>query len=574
MDDLDRRNFLALSAAAGIAPAAAPALASAARPDWNSLKARLGDRLQPVRSPLVAARAGGPGVEQLFANLKNPYFNSADPALTQTLGWTDGWTSEPSSYVVAAESAADVAAAVDFARTSGVRLVTKGGGHSYFGNSNAAGSLLLWTKKMDRIEQHDRFVPAGAPAGTAGEHAVSVGTGCLWGRVYRDTMVHRGRYVQGGGCFTVGVGGFVTGGGFGSFSKAFGTGAANLIEAEAVTADGRVRIANAHQNRDLYFALRGGGGATFAIATRLTLRTFDLPETVGAVLFEVGARSERAWRTLIDRTMSHYRDRLHNPHWGEQIRFMPGRKMSVTMTAQGLSEAQIQAAWAPLFTWLKANPADYALAGEPTILAISGRKFWDPAFLRSIPGLVLPDNRPGANPDDLFWASNRGEAGQVLNAYKSRWIPERFLGGARRGRLVEAIVASAREWDVTLHMNKGLGGGDPAALERSAETATNPEMLGAFTLVIVAAEGPPAWPGVPGHQPDVAQGRKEAAAVARAFAPFERLVPAGGCYVSEADYFGRDWRRAYWGRNYPRLLRIKRELDPGNLFRGHHTIGS
>lgn len=574
MDDVNRRFFLALAGVAGAAPLARPAIAAASRPDWGRLKSQLGDRMQPVRSPLAAARDGAIAADPLFASLKNPYFNSDEPGLTQTLGWTDGWTSEPSTYVVAAQSAADVAAAVDFARTAGVRLVTKGGGHSYFGNSNAANSLLVWTKKMDRIEQHDRFVPGGAPRGTASDTAVSVGTGCLWGRVYRDTMVGHGRYVQGGGCFTVGVGGFVTGGGFGSFSKAFGTGASNLIEAEVVTADGKIRIANRYRNPDLFFALRGGGGATFGIATRLTLRTFDLPATIGGMLFEVRAKSERAWRDLIDRTLVLYRDHLHNAHWGEQVRFGPDWKMGVTMTAQGLSEAQMRAAFAPLFEWLNANSADYALGGDPMVLVTTGRKFWDPAFLKSIPGLVLPDGRPGANPDDLFWASNRSESGQILHAYKSRWIPERFLSGAARGRLVDALVAGAKEWDVTLHLNKGLAGGSRAALARSAETATNPEMLDAFALIIVASEGPPAWPGIRGHEPDVAEGRREAAGVARAFRPFERLVPAAGCYVSEADYFGRDWRRAYWGRNFPRLLRIKRELDPANLFHGHHTVGS
>ena len=69
-------------------------------------------------------------------------------------------------------------------------------------------------------------------------------------------------------------------------------------------------------------------------------------------------------------------------------------------------------------------------------------------------------------------------------------------------------------------------------------------------------------------------GRTEAAGVMRAMRPFERLVPGGGCYVSEADYFERHWQRAYWGRNYPRLLRIKRDLDPANLLRGHHLVGS
>ncbi len=45
-----------------------------------------------------------------------------------------------------------------------------------------------------------------------------------------------------------------------------------------------------------------------------------------------------------------------------------------------------------------------------------------------------------------------------------------------------------------------------------------------------------------------------------------------GAYVSEADYFQRDWQQAYWGANYPRLAAIKRRYDPGNLFHGHQTV--
>ena len=549
-------------------------MAAAARPDWSALKAKLGERLQPVSSPLVAAREGRTSIDALFANLKNPFFISSDPGLTQTLGWTDAWTSAPSAFVARAESAADVAAAVDFARTSGVRLVTKGGGHSYFGNSNAANSLLVWTKAMDRIVQHDAFVPAGAPQGTRALTAVSVGTGCLWGRVYRDTMVTHGRYVQGGGCLTVGVGGFVTGGGFGSFSKAFGTGAANLLEAEVVTADGKVRIVNAHQEPELFHALRGGGGATFGIATRLTLRTFPLPETVGGLLFDVTARDEAAWRALVERVLAHYSDQLFNPHWGEQIRFAPGRKLSISMTAQGLTKAQMEAAWAPFFAWLKSQGPAYVPGGDPFILVVPGRQFWDSEFLKTIPGLVIKDDRPGASPQDVFWASNQGEAGQVLHAYSSRWLPQRLLRAGQRRRLVDAILAGSGEWPVTLHFNKGLAGGDGEALARTAETATNPDAIDAFALLIVAADGPPAWPGIRGHEPDPAKGRREAEGVARAFAPFVSLAPAAGSYVSEADYFEPDWQRSHWGRNYARLLRAKRRYDPTNLFHGHHTVGS
>ena len=75
--------------------------------------------------------------------------------------------------------------------------------------------------------------------------AVSVGAGALWMQAYDEVTTRGQRYVQGGGCATVGVAGLVQGGGFGSYSKRYGTAAASLLEVEVVTADGVVRTANA-----------------------------------------------------------------------------------------------------------------------------------------------------------------------------------------------------------------------------------------------------------------------------------------------------------------------------------------
>ena len=165
-----RRTFVAgLLGTAGAAALPRPVFAAPSLSAlWDELRGRIGSRLIPIQSPLVAAaKSGGVGADALFAALKNPYYLGDEPALTQTLGWTDAWTSQPSLMAVAAESAADIAAAVDVARKHGLRLVVKGGGHSYFGNSNAADSLLVWTRRMDKVELHDSFVAAGAPAGTA-----------------------------------------------------------------------------------------------------------------------------------------------------------------------------------------------------------------------------------------------------------------------------------------------------------------------------------------------------------------------------------------------------------------------
>jgi hypothetical protein len=115
--------------------------------------------------------------------------------LTQTLGWVGAWTSRPSVYAVAAKSAADIAAAVNFARTHNLRLVVKGCGHSYQGTSNAADSLLIWTRPMEAVVLHDAFVGSGCEGIAQPQPAVSIEA--VWGRVYQEDgqgrTLHAGR---------------------------------------------------------------------------------------------------------------------------------------------------------------------------------------------------------------------------------------------------------------------------------------------------------------------------------------------------------------------------------------------
>src|ERR1700738_5105382 len=102
-------------------------------------------------------------------------------------------------------------------------------------------------------------------------------------QVYDAVTTRGGRYVQGGGCATVGVAGLIQSGGFGSFSKNYGLAAARLLPAEIVTADGKLLIANACTNPDLFWALKGGGGGSFGVVTKVTLATYDLPAYFGRV---------------------------------------------------------------------------------------------------------------------------------------------------------------------------------------------------------------------------------------------------------------------------------------------------
>jgi FAD/FMN-containing dehydrogenase len=211
-----------------------------------------------------------------------------------------------------------VVAAVNFARTRNLRLVVKGGGHSFQGTSNAADSLLIWTRPMSTVVLHEAFVGSGCEGRVAPQPAVSIEAGAIWEHVYGEVIVKAGRYVQGGSALTVGVPGLVMGGGFSSLSKAFGPAAASLLEAEVVTADGDVKLANACANPDLFWALKGGGSG-FGVVTRLTLRTHDLPEAIGWVLATAEALSDDAYHRLIAKMFDFYREALFNPQWGGRI---------------------------------------------------------------------------------------------------------------------------------------------------------------------------------------------------------------------------------------------------------------
>ncbi|MFE0018943.1 FAD-binding protein [Mesorhizobium sp. NPDC059054] len=540
---------------------------------WEKLRQDVGGQLVKLASPFDACVRSPDGADcaKFWKNLHNPFFLGDDPALTQTLGWVDAWTSRPSAYAVAARSTADVVAAVNFARHHNLRLVIKGGGHSYQGTSNAADSLLIWTRHMDSVSIHDAFVPSGCD-GQQPTPAVSVGAGVLWGKAYNEVTTKTGRYVQGGGCLTVGVAGLIQSGGFGSFSKAYGLAAASLLEAEVVTADGQVRIANACTHPDLYWAIKGGG--SFGVVTRLTLRTYALPEFFGVVSMTVQASSDETYKRLIARITDFYADALFNPNWGEQIIFRPNNVLAINMLFQGLDQWQAEVVWRPFVSWLKEEKEDFQLEAGPDLIAAPARHFWDPHFLEKVPGVVLFDDRPGASADNMFWAGNLEEAGQVLHGYQSAWLPASLLEQEQRQALVEMLFAASRHWSISLHTNKGLAGASAEAIEKARDTAINPGMLDAFALLISAAEGPPAYPGIPGHKPDPARAQRDVEAIRKAMDEVEHLVPGPSSYIAESNFFEERWREAFWGANYPRLLAVKDRYDADGLFISHHGVGS
>src|SRR5580692_962133 len=544
---------------------------------WEQLKQRVGGNLIPVHFPLSTCQEASESTscQDVLKNLDNPYSIGDQPGLTQTLGWANAWTTKPSAYAVAARNADDIAAAVNFARENRLRLVVKGGGHSYQGTSNAPDSLLIWTRHMNDITMHDAFISQGCEGKQAPQSAVTMGAGAIWLHAYDAVTTKAGGYVQGGGCTTVGVAGLIQSGGFGSFSKHYGMAAAGLLEAEVVTADGKVRIANPCTNSDLFWALKGGGGGTFGVVSKLTLRVRDLPELAGGASFTVKASSDDAYRRLIRHYVGFYREALFNDHWGEQAHFSPDNKLEIRMVYLGLDTEESRKVWQPFLNWLAQSSTAYTIEAEPEIGSMPFRHWWDVDWRKEHHHDVFKaDPRSNASPMNVWWNGDAGQVGWVIWGFESLWMPASLLQDDSQEKLANALFAASRFSAVELHFNKGLAGAPSEAIESAKDTAMNPAVCGAFALAIVADGQGPAYPGIPNHEPDIAKGRKAADTVHRGMNELRAVASSGGAYVSESNFFESDFEHSYWGANHTRLAQIKKKYDPAGLFFVHNGVGS
>lgn len=581
---MERRTVLKGLAAVAALPAVRPALAEPFRrvrpgdagwptqEEWETLKAQVdGNLVKPTGLySACAADAAGKDCAAAMKEIGNPFFIGDQAGGTQVSGWLNAWAPQPSAYAVVAHKPRDVVAAVNFARQHRLRLAVKGGGHSYQGTSNAPDSLLVWTRPMHAIALHDRFTPQDCDIAAA--PAVTIGAGAMWVDAYDAVTTKGGRYVQGGGCMTVGVAGLVQSGGFGSFSKRYGTAASALLEAEIVTADGKLRTVNACNDADLFWALKGGGGGSFGVVTSLTLKTHDLPEFLGGAGMFVKAASDEDFRQLLARFVDFYASTLFNAHWGEHISAHPDNRLEISMSSAGLGSGQAQTIWQPFLSWMAGQGSRYSFT--PHIGSDHARSYWDvEAMRKSGSHAIKSDDRANANPVHAWWTGDEDQVGAFLYGYDSLWLPQSLLAPDARPGLVDALFQASRQTETRLDFNKGLAGGAPDAIARTRDTAMNPQVTDAFALCIIATGGRSRYPGLPPAH-DQKEAEQGAIAVDRATAIMRGLAPDAGAYVSESNFFDKNWREHYWGNNYSRLAAVKAKYDPDGLFTVHHGVGS
>ncbi|KAL7934346.1 FAD-binding domain-containing protein [Trichoderma chlorosporum] len=181
--------------------------------------------------------------------------------------------------VVQPETIDHVRTIVKEAVSKKVNLTIKCNGHSYAGHSTAFKGVSLDLRKMKNVDLDIK------------SKIVTMDAGCQWGHVYQTLINggHEGYIINGGRCPTVGVSGFILGGGLGPFTRSFGMGCDTLKEATVVTATGDVVTVKdtddpKSKEGELFWALQGGGGGNFGVLVRMKLKVQELENAYGTVV--------------------------------------------------------------------------------------------------------------------------------------------------------------------------------------------------------------------------------------------------------------------------------------------------
>jgi FAD/FMN-containing dehydrogenase len=170
------------------------------------------------------------------------------------------------AVIVRCAGVADVIASVTFARTQGIAVAVRGGGHNVAGTGSCDGGLMLDLSRLKGIR-----VDPGARTARAEP-------GLTWGEFDHGTQAF-GLATTGGICSEAGIAGVTLGGGFGWLMRKHGLALDNLLSIDIVTADGQLRTASPNDNADLFFAVRGTH-SNFGVVTSLEYRLHPVGPTV------------------------------------------------------------------------------------------------------------------------------------------------------------------------------------------------------------------------------------------------------------------------------------------------------
>ena len=452
-------------------------------------------------------------VESYADNLRGELIGDNDPQYDDARKIWNGMIDKRPALIARCSGTADVVAAVAAARAMDLPIAVRGGGHNVAGHALNDGGLVIDLSRLKGISVDPHT------------HTARVQPGADWGDLDRETQLH-GLATPGGMMSATGIAGFTLGGGMGFLRRKWGLACDNLVSAEVVTADGRVLTASETENTDLFWAIRGGGG-NFGVVTSFEFQLHPLgPEIYAAMVVYPADQTAgvlRAWRDF----MQHAPDEI---------------SCDIAVTGMPpLPPVPPEMHWAPVAIAF-AVYAGPVHAGELALKPI--REFGTPVADMSGPQpyVAIQRSLDAAFPDGLlyYWKSISGSR-----------ISDEFIDSL-------ASIAANRPTPQTLVGVRSLGG----AMGRVPEDATayaNRNAL--FNLSIDAT-----WQD-PADSERVVGWVRESWTKMRGLTDASAYVNFAG-FAEENDHLAR----SAYGRNYDRLLAVKRKYDSGNLFQGNINI--
>lgn len=454
-----------------------------------------------------------------------------------------------SAYHVEAHTSKDIQNTLKFITRHGIRLSIKNSGHDYFGRSSAANSLAIWTRKMTKVRYHETFQPKACQSSykNIGEIEAGVSAQEAW-EFFEPLNFH----VTVGAVGSVGIaGGFGQGGGHGPLGPTHGLMVDNAIEFDVVTADGQSRTINACNDPDLFWAMRGGGGGTFAVLTSykfqlhpaVPLNVYSLQASFPTLNGHLNISESAAHRDTIRALASN--QAVFAAHGIAGYNFiLPDHIISLQIHPSADTE-HIKKVTSSLHQYITTHKA----------MNITENTYY-----------TFPRFSEWHNFTEQPTIARNGPVGLGL-AESGRFLPKRLFSSPENiEKVVDAVVNSMQ-----FSFEKGTGGAaqlyatGPLNHPDNSRTGVNPAWRDAMWEVIMGG----VWTS---ETPEPIRDHIRNT-ISTSIGPYKALTPGGGCYMNEGDWTEEDWQQTFFGSNYGRLLQVKRIYDPTGLFNCWKCVG-
>ena len=417
--------------------------------------------------------------------------------------------------IVLCKSVLDVQESLDFVRVRNLPVTARCGGHSWAGYSTTPGVVVNVTALNSVTVNGD---------GTA-----TIGAGARLAEVYSG-LIAKGVCIPSGTCPTVGISGITMGGGIGVLDRQFGLTCDQLVSADIVTVDSVVRTCSATREPDLFWAIRGGGGGNFGIATSFTFNTHPIQDiSVARAVFQIQdfATVFKAWQA--------WPQSLPDNLWAQIYAdiYQGVATFSVTAYCLGTS-AYMTPYWQSFLASTGATPVPNAGTGSNTLQL----SYLDVALGACPTSTLSQCSLQGYDPDGAVQ-----RYAEVLSSdYFSQPLPDAGIQA-----LIDGADALGQANGVGSYIFDHMGG----SLGRVASNATAfPHRDALFSLEYASIDLPstsydPLW--------------------ANAMRARMSAWSTGGAYVNYLDPKLTNWESAYYGANYARLQQVKKTYDPNRV---------